>query len=496
MLTHHSCFVIESIAKALHQRIQNATIIDCFSNSPQELVICLEYLTIKCNFFNGELLFDIDEQTIGKSRLFKPQFSEIVGNKVEDVIVHPYDRSFHIQLNNDFIVFFKCFGRKSNVLLIQNNQTIDHFCKHIETDLLFVFDKKLLSRQLEFELDCFSKVSFFKQKYPFLPEALFYKLQHSPSESEFINELNQLHTITGFEIDEINSLFIPLYDKQNTLEIVSKWTRQFIGRQTYEQQKNELLQQVSKKINEKEVYLETNRRALDNLLLKRNDEEIGHIIMSNLHQIKQDCSKQVLFDIYNQKPIEISYDPKLNAIENANKYYKKSKGKPYLIQQLSSKIEKAALQLEQLKISLQNLQKAENLKQLKPYKKESLATDSVQDLPYKHFVVDDYSILVGKHAESNEKLLNYYSDKNDIWLHAKDVSGSHVIIKIKKGKELPLKVLEKGASLAAYYSKNRKQSLVTVMYTIRKFVRKIKGAEKGHVTVSNEKTLLVKPDKQ
>jgi predicted ribosome quality control (RQC) complex YloA/Tae2 family protein len=142
------------------------------------------------------------------------------------------------------------------------------------------------------------------------------------------------------------------------------------------------------------------------------------------------------------------------------------------------------------------LQNAENLKQLKSYKKEQNATDSIQDLPYKLFTIDDYSILVGKHAESNEKLLNYYSDKNDIWLHAKDVSGSHVIIKVKKGKELPLKVIEKGASLAAYYSKNRKQSLVTVMYTLRKFVRKIKGADKGHVTVNNEKTLLVKPDKQ
>jgi predicted ribosome quality control (RQC) complex YloA/Tae2 family protein len=496
MLTHHSCFVIESIAKALHQKIQHSKLIDCFSNSPNELIICFENTVVKCNFFNGELLFDIDEQMIGKSRLFKPQFTEVIDSSVESVITHPFDRSFHIQLSNNFLLFFKCFGRKSNVMLIHNNQTIEHFCKHIETDMNFVFNENSVNRQLDFEPHVFNELSLFKKKYSFLPETLFYQLHNNPSEEIFTHEVNKLRSIKGFEIDENTNLFIPADDKNNVLEVFSKWTRQFIGKQTYEQQKSELQQQVEKKIQEKEAYLQTNLKALESLKLQRNDEEIGHIILSNLHQINPDLSKQVLLDIYNQTTIEVPYDNKLNAVENANKYFRKSKGRPYLLQQLSSKIDKAQLQLDQLRLTKEKLQNAENLKQLKPYKKEQNATDSIQDLPYKLFTIDDYSILVGKHAESNEKLLNYYSDKNDIWLHAKDVSGSHVIIKVKKGKELPLKVIEKGASLAAYYSKNRKQSLVTVMYTLRKFVRKIKGAEKGHVTVSNEKTLLVKPDKQ
>lgn len=496
MLTHHSCFVIESIAKALHQKIQHSKLIDCFSNSPQELIFCFENSTVKCNFFNGELLFDIDEQLIGKSRLFKPQFNEIVEMQVEAVVAHPFDRSFHIQMSNGYIIFFKCFGRKSNVILLQNQQTVEHFCKHIETDMLFVFNENTANRQLDFEPHVFNELLLFKKKYPFLPETLFHQLHNHPSEEIFINEVKKLRSIKGFEIEENTNLFIPTDDKQNVLEAFSKWTRQFIGKQTYEQQKSELQQQVEKKIQEKETYLQTNLKALESLKLQRNDEEIGHIILSNLHQINQDLSKQVLLDIYNQTTIEVAYDNKLNAVENANKYFRKSKGRPYLLQQLSSKIDKAQQQLDQLRLTKEKLQNAENLKQLKPYKKEQTTTDSNQDLPYKLFTVDGYSILVGKHAESNEKLLNYFSDKNDIWLHAKDVSGSHVIIKVKKGKDLPTQVLEKGASLAAYYSKNRKQNLVTVMYTLRKFVRKIKGAEKGHVTVSNEKTLLVKPDKQ
>ena len=496
MLTHHSCFVIESIAKALHQKIKHSKLIDCFSNSPQELIFCFENSTVKCNFFNGELLFDIDEQLIGKSRLFKPQFNEIVEMQVEAVVAHPFDRSFHIQMSNGYIIFFKCFGRKSNVILLHNQQTVEHFCKHIETDMLFVFNENTVNRQLDFEPHVFNELLLFKKKYPFLPETLFHQLHNHPSEEIFTNEVKKLRSIKGFEIEDSTNFFIPTDDKQNVLEAFSKWTRQFIGKQTYEQQKSELQQQVEKKIQEKETYLQTNLKALESLKLQRNDEEIGHIILSNLHQINQDLSKQVLLDIYNQTKIEVAYDNKLNAVENANKYFRKSKGRPYLLQQLSSKIDKAQQQLDQLRLTKEKLQNAENLKQLKPYKKEQTTTDSNQDLPYKLFTVDGYSILVGKHAESNEKLLNYFSDKNDIWLHAKDVSGSHVIIKVKKGKDLPTQVLEKGASLAAYYSKNRKQNLVTVMYTLRKFVRKIKGAEKGHVTVSNEKTLLVKPHNQ
>lgn len=80
-------------------------------------------------------------------------------------------------------------------------------------------------------------------------------------------------------------------------------------------------------------------------------------------------------------------------------------------------------------------------------------------------------------------------------MHAKDVGGSHVILKSSKYANVPENVMEYAASIAAYYSKSRNQNLATVTYTLRKFVRKIKGAEKGKVTVSNEKTLLVKPSK-
>ena len=83
--------------------------------------------------------------------------------------------------------------------------------------------------------------------------------------------------------------------------------------------------------------------------------------------------------------------------------------------------------------------------------------------------------------------------KDDLWLHAKDVSGSHVIIKFQAGKTFPTTVIEKAAQLAAWYSKRKSDSLCPVIYTPKKFVRKPKGAAPGSVIVDRENVILVTP---
>ena len=79
------------------------------------------------------------------------------------------------------------------------------------------------------------------------------------------------------------------------------------------------------------------------------------------------------------------------------------------------------------------------------------------------------------------------------WLHAKDVSGSHVIIKEIAGKSFPKPVIEKAAEMAAFHSKKRNESLCPVIYTPRKFVRKRKGDAPGAVVLEKEQVILVEP---
>ena len=98
--------------------------------------------------------------------------------------------------------------------------------------------------------------------------------------------------------------------------------------------------------------------------------------------------------------------------------------------------------------------------------------------------------MVGKSAKNNDLLTQKYTYKEDLWLHAKDVAGSHVVVKYQAGKTFPETVIEKAAQLAGWYSKRKNDSLCPVLYTPKKFVRKPKGAEPGEVIVEREKVIL------
>ena len=127
------------------------------------------------------------------------------------------------------------------------------------------------------------------------------------------------------------------------------------------------------------------------------------------------------------------------------------------------------------------------LKPLQVSKKQEMV------FPFKRFVVQDFEIWVGKNAANNDILTQKYSHKNDLWLHAKGVTGSHTIIKHKAGKLIPSQVLTIAAQIAAYYSKHKGNTLAPVCYTLKKFVRKPKGFEPGQVVMDREEVIMVEP---
>jgi predicted ribosome quality control (RQC) complex YloA/Tae2 family protein len=104
-----------------------------------------------------------------------------------------------------------------------------------------------------------------------------------------------------------------------------------------------------------------------------------------------------------------------------------------------------------------------------------------------------YQIWIGKNAVNNDLLTLKYAHKDDMWLHAKDVSGSHVVVKNQSGKTFPKEVIERAAELAAYNSKRKTESLCPVAYTLKKYVRKRKGDPAGAVIVEREEVIMVTP---
>ncbi|MBS1796136.1 MAG: DUF814 domain-containing protein, partial [Acidobacteria bacterium] len=106
---------------------------------------------------------------------------------------------------------------------------------------------------------------------------------------------------------------------------------------------------------------------------------------------------------------------------------------------------------------------------------------------------DDFEILVGKASKDNDFLTFRVARAQDLWLHAADYPGSHVIVKNPNRREIPQKTLLEAAQLAAFYSDARRQPKVAVHYTPKKFVNKPKGAVPGLVSLSAFKTILVEP---
>lgn len=106
---------------------------------------------------------------------------------------------------------------------------------------------------------------------------------------------------------------------------------------------------------------------------------------------------------------------------------------------------------------------------------------------------DGFTVLIGKNSRQNEEVTFHQANAHDIWLHARGVPGSHVIIKAA-GREVPLSTVEQAANLAAYYSQARGSTNVPVDYTLQRHVRHMKGGGPGMVVYERERTLYSQPD--
>ncbi|HYN85411.1 MAG TPA: NFACT RNA binding domain-containing protein, partial [Pyrinomonadaceae bacterium] len=107
---------------------------------------------------------------------------------------------------------------------------------------------------------------------------------------------------------------------------------------------------------------------------------------------------------------------------------------------------------------------------------------------------DGYEVLVGRGARDNDHLTFRVARPSDVWLHAADYPGSHVVVRNHlRGKEVPHRTVVEAAQLAAHFSQARKDAKVAVHYTERKFVSKIKGGAPGLVRLSSFRTLMVEP---
>lgn len=231
----------------------------------------------------------------------------------------------------------------------------------------------------------------------------------------------------------------------------------------------------------------------------------GDLVNANIYRLEKGMTKCVLEDFYTGEPREITLDARLTPAQNAQKYYNEYRKLDTAEKKLTELIEKGAGELAYLDSVLDSVQRAENAPELSEIRRELreqgyLRAQKGDDRPAKKLSEplkfrssEGFEILVGRNNRQNDILTLKTAKATDIWLHTKDIAGSHVIIRTN-GQTPSDKTLTEAAMLAAYHSKGKSGSGVPVDYVPVKFVKKPAGAKPGMVIFTNNKTLYVTPD--
>jgi predicted ribosome quality control (RQC) complex YloA/Tae2 family protein len=204
--------------------------------------------------------------------------------------------------------------------------------------------------------------------------------------------------------------------------------------------------------------------------------------------------------------LDITLDPKLSAVENANRYFDEYKRARDALERVPERIAAVENDIQYVQQLINDLEMAESRAEIDLVMDEARQAGVIRDTGMRtggkivraeprHFVSpDNFQVLVGRNARQNDSLTFERAHPEDVWLHARSVAGSHVIIQ-SAGRPVPDSTLQFGAALAAFYSKARAEGNADVVYTVRKNVHRVRGASAhpGLVTVRDEKVIRVKP---
>ncbi|MCX7711944.1 MAG: NFACT family protein [Clostridia bacterium] len=234
----------------------------------------------------------------------------------------------------------------------------------------------------------------------------------------------------------------------------------------------------------------------------------GELITANIYCIPKNTKSVSLMNYYseNNDYIDVPLDEDLTPQENAQRYFKKYSKAKNAFTHTSKQLEDSFAELEYLESVLQLLENCTTLPDISEIRLELAEQGYVSQnrkaaskkqnkvsAPLHFKSTDGLDIFIGKNNKQNDQLTLKTASSNDIWLHTKDIPGSHVIIK-KLQQEIPDSTLLEAAMLAAYYSKAKQSSNVAVDYTTVKNVKKPGGAKPGMVNYENYKTIIVTPD--
>ncbi|WP_421877789.1 NFACT RNA binding domain-containing protein [Marinoscillum sp.] len=508
----HNYFFLKKLANQVNELLIGKELLECFSQNKDELILGFadkeESTYIRANLIPQISLLQITNEFSRAKKNSVDLFHELIGQAVTSVNVFQYERSFWIDFSNEMSLIFKMHGSRSNILLAKDNEVIELFRSKLENDESLVPSE--LYKTADLSLKRFEELNGNLTK--FLP-ALGKEVKAYLKEKGIADlDLADQHELVMTTINELESglFYIYEHDEKPQLSLLkpsvsnahqshdaiatanefyirySKWFYLY-------EAKNKATRPLEDQIKKTQNYIDNTEAKLYQVLDRRGYDEIANIIMANLHEIHKGQDRVTLHDFYTDEEIEIKLNPELSPQKHAENLYRKAKNQNLEVAKLEENIATRRARLKELEVQLEEVRQSQDIKALRKETPAKTTAKHSTNLAYHLYEVGSYQVLVGKNARHNDELTLKVANKNDLWLHAKDVAGSHVVIRHQAGKNIPKDVLEIAAELAAWYSKRKTDSLCPVIYTPKKYIRKRKGDPPGAVVVEKEDIIMVEP---
>ena len=272
------------------------------------------------------------------------------------------------------------------------------------------------------------------------------------------------------------------------------------------QKSHDLIKSVNAALDK--MYLKKKRLSED-ILKAENSEDLrlyGELLTASIHLVKPGMKSVEVINYYDGSTVTIPLDVKQSPAKNAQNYFKKYGKAKTAVKEKQIQLEENENEINYLESVLAFLENTDDVNEIESIRSELVETGYVRrrkqqggfkekkykPAPHRYTLSNGMTVLVGKNNKENDYLTLKTAGSRDLWLHTKDIPGSHVIVQ-SGGQELDEEAIFEAAAIAAYHSKARTSENVPVDYVPVKYVKKPAGAKPGMVIFTNNRTVWVNP---
>ncbi|MEO1430660.1 MAG: NFACT RNA binding domain-containing protein [Cyanobacteria bacterium J06633_8] len=295
-------------------------------------------------------------------------------------------------------------------------------------------------------------------------------------------------------------------------ELLNRYYTDKLNQQVFSQLKHQLTQKLSNFLEKLRSKAETFEKRLQQSEQSDKYRTKADLLMAYLKEWQPGMEEITLADFETNEPVKIKLQPDQNAVQNAQKLYKqhqKLKRARTAVEPLLAEVNGEIAYLEQVESAISqidNYLEAEDLQALEEIREELIAQKYLKDSEYRrrssnevitnfhrYQTPNGFEVIIGRNNRQNDQLTFKVAGDYDLWFHAQEIPGSHVLLRLEPGTVAEDNDLQFTANLAAYYSRARQSEQVPVIYTEPKQVYKPKGAKPGIAIYKQETILWGKP---